>query len=156
MAIACASSRWPRHEPELDRRRGSRACAARARSGLHEVCHGKASPPRRTQPGDRVVYYSPTIAFRGTEKLQAFTALGVVKAGEPYPHDMGGGFCPFRRDVTWLAAREASIGPLLDALDFSSGVRNWGYRLRTGLFSISDHDLRLIAAAMEAPLPARS
>jgi hypothetical protein len=125
-------------------------------AGFMQVCHGKASPLRRIEPGDRVVYYSPTIAFRGKEKLQAFTALGVVKAGKPYQHDMGGGFCPFRRDVTWLAARDAPIAPLLDALEFTSGVRNWGYRFRTRLFSISDHDLRLIAVAMEAPLPARS
>ncbi|MFI4997624.1 MAG: hypothetical protein ACHQAQ_17800, partial [Hyphomicrobiales bacterium] len=67
--------------------------------------------------------------------------------------DMGGGFRPFRRDVTWLEAREASILKLRDALDFTSGASNWGYRLRLGLVPIGDRDLRLIAEAMGAELP---
>ena len=29
-----------------------------------QVCHGKAAPLQRIQPGDRVVYYSPTVSFR--------------------------------------------------------------------------------------------
>jgi hypothetical protein len=28
-----------------------------------QVCHGKAAPLRRVQPGDRVVYYSPTCEY---------------------------------------------------------------------------------------------
>jgi hypothetical protein len=69
---------------------------------------------------------------------------------------MGGGFCPFcpfRRDVRWLEAREAPIQPLLDTLDFSAGVKNWGYQLRFGLFEIGDHDLRIVAVAMAAQVP---
>jgi hypothetical protein len=122
-------------------------------AGFMQVCHGKAAPLRRIKPGDRVAYYSPTVEFRGKDKLQAFTAIGIVKVGEPYQFDMGDGFCPFRRDVAWLKAYETPILPLLDALDFSAGVKNWGYPLRFGLFSISDHDLQIIAAAMGAQLP---
>ena len=29
------------------------------RGGFMQVCHAKAAPLRRLQPGDRVVYYSP-------------------------------------------------------------------------------------------------
>jgi hypothetical protein len=39
-------------------------------------------------------------------------------------------------------------------LDFTGGVRNWGYQLRFGLFAVSDHDMGLIAGTMKAPLPA--
>lgn len=113
-----------------------------------QVCHGKAAPLRRVKPGDRVAYYSPTLEFRSKNKLQAFTAIGTVKIGEPYQFDMGGGFCPFRRDVTWLPANEVSIQPLLGALEFSAGIRNWGYQFRFGLFPVSDHDMQIIAAAM--------
>ncbi len=120
--------------------------------GFMQVCHGKAAPLRRLQPRDRVIYYSPTVSFQGKDRLQAFTALGIVKPGEPYVFDMGGGFRPFRRDVLWLPARTAPIQPLLESLDFSAGGRHWGYPLRFGLFSISEHDLRLIAKAMGAPL----
>ena len=121
-------------------------------AGFMQVCHGKAATLRRIKPGDRVAYYSPTLEFRGKDRLQAFTAIGRVGKGEPYEFDMGGGLHPFRRDVAWLTAREAPIQPLLDKLDFTVGVRNWGSRLRFGLLSVSGHDLEIIATAMAARL----
>lgn len=84
-------------------------------AGFMQVAHGKAAPLRRIKPGDRVAYYSPTGEFRGRDKLQAFTAIGVVKAGEPYEFDLGGGFCAFRRDVQWIRSRETPILPLLSS-----------------------------------------
>jgi hypothetical protein len=123
-------------------------------AGFMQVCHGKEAPLRRIRPGDRVAYYSPTTEFRGKDRLQAFTAIGIVGEGEPYRVDMGGGFRPFRRDVLWLEAREASILKLRDALDFTTGADSWGYRLRLGLVEISGRDLRLIAEAMGVELPA--
>lgn len=120
--------------------------------GFMQVCHGKAAPLRRLRPGDRVAYYSPWEEYRSTEKLQIFSSIGLVREGEPYQFDMGGGFVPFRRDVGWLKAEEAPIKPLLDVLDFTGGIRNWGYQLRFGLFEVSDHDMRRIAEAMKAPL----
>ena len=124
------------------------------KEGFMQVCHGKAAPLRRIHAGDHVVYYSPTAAFRGKDRLQAFTAIGIANDAEPYQADMGEGFCPFRRNVNWLAAQEAPIHPLLDALDLSAGKRNWGYPFRFGLFEISGHDLNLIAMAMKAKLAA--
>lgn len=122
--------------------------------GFMQVCHGKAVPLRRLRPGDRVAYYSPTATFRGSDTLQAFTAIGIVKDGEPYQADMGGGFHPFRRDVAWIDSHEAPIRPLLGTLDLAAGGRSWGYQLRFGLFTVSDHDMAVIAAAMAAALPA--
>ena len=119
--------------------------------GFMQVSHGKAAPLRRIEPGDRVLYYSPTSAFQGRDKLQAFTAIGIVDAGEPYQCDMGEGFRPFRRDVTWFDSCEAAIAPLLDRLEFAGGKRNWGFRLRFGLLAISEHDIDLIAHAMRVP-----
>ena len=113
-----------------------------------QVCHGKAAPLRRIQPRDRVAYYSPTIEFRGSDKCQAFTALGIVCERQPYRPAADGDFCPYRRDVRWLETRDAPIQPLLDALEFSAGRRNWEYQLRFGLFRISEHDMRTIAKAM--------
>lgn len=117
--------------------------------GFMQVCHGKVSPLRRMQPGDRVIYYSPTVHFGASDKLQAFTALGTVKPVAPYQVDMGEGFCPFRRDVAWEATRETPIAPLLDRLGFTAGKRNWGYQLRFGLFEIAEADADLIATAMQ-------
>lgn len=115
-----------------------------------QVCHGKEAPLRRIKPEDRVVYYSPTLEFGSKEPLQHFTALGVVKAGDPYRFDMGGGFIPFRRNVLWLPATATSIRPLLGQMEFSAGLRNWAYPFRFGVLSISDHDMGLIASAMGA------
>ena len=56
--------------------------------GFMQVCHGKAAPLRRLSPGDGVAYYSPTETFGGKDRLQAFTAIGVVAPGAPYQADM--------------------------------------------------------------------
>ncbi len=119
-------------------------------TGFMQICHGKAAPLRRLQPGDGVIYYSPTETFRGKDKFQSFTAIGHVKQGQPYQHDMGGGFVPFRRDIDWLEAREMPIRPMLEHLEFASGNKNWGYLLRFGIFLISKADFDKIRAAMNS------
>lgn len=116
--------------------------------GFMQVCHGKAAPLRRINAGDRVVYYSPTAQFGSKIKFQQFTAIGIAKNKEPYQFDMGGGFCPFRHEVDWLSGQAAAIQPLLPQMDFSSGITNWGYQFRFGLFAISDHDVEIIATSM--------
>ena len=122
---------------------------ARGRAeGFMQVCHGKPAPLHRLRPGDRVVYYSPTRTLGGREPVRAFTALGMVKVGEPYQFDMGGGFVPWRRDVGWSAADSAPITPLLPLMAWTTGQRNWAYPLRFGLFAISRPDLQCIARAM--------
>ena len=122
--------------------------------GFMQVCHGKGAPLRRLAPGDRVAYYSPTEIFGGKAPLRAFTAFGTVLLGNPYQADMGGGFHPFRRDVDWAReAWEAAIRPLLPALEFTAGGRNWGYPFRFGLFPVSDRDMAVIARAMNLPTP---
>jgi EVE domain len=119
--------------------------------GFMQVSHGKAAPLKRIKPGDGVVYYSPAVTLGCKDKLQALTAIGTVKDGEPYVFDMGKGFKPYRRDVDWAKAEEAPIRPLLDTLEFTAGKPNWGYQLRFGLFPIGAADFRVIAKAMHAP-----
>ena len=116
--------------------------------GFMQVCHGKAAPLRRVKPGSCVVYYSPTETFGGTARLQAFTALGIVRHVDAYQVDMGGGFQPFRRDIDWFETRPAPIKPLLDRLELTKGQRNWGQKFRLGLVAISARDMTLIADAM--------
>jgi hypothetical protein len=64
--------------------------------------------------------------------------------------NMGEGFVPYRRDVAYVSSQEASILPLLDTFEFVENRQRWGYKFRFGLFTISDHDMRLIAQAMAA------
>lgn len=122
--------------------------------GYMQVCHGKCAPLQRMSPGDLVAYYAPTLRMGGGDRLQKFVSLGVVQPGQPYALDMGCGFMPFRRDVAYVAAEEASIQPLLEQFDFVEDPQRWGYKFRFGLFDISDHDMRLIACAMRADLSA--
>lgn len=117
--------------------------------GFAQVCHGKGGPLRRMRPGDGFVYYSPTEAFRGKEPLQAFTAIGTVRAGEPYLFDMGGGFVPYRRDIDWQPQATAiPIRPLLPLLEVTAGRTHWGAPFRYGHFQISAADFARIAQAM--------
>ena len=121
--------------------------------GFMQVCHGKASPLQRIQPGDRVVYYSPNThyspshAARGKDRLQAFTALGTVRSGAPYRAEMGEGFLPWRRDVVWHETQEVPLASLKGQLSFMLEA-NWGYRLRAGLVEIGVEDMTVIAGAM--------
>ena len=119
-------------------------------AGFMQIAHGKAAPLKRVKPGDLVVYYSPSEVMRVNDKFQSFVAIGQVKEGEPYAFDMGNGFVPYRRNVSWFSANEASIRPLLHQLEFSKDNINWGYQLRFGLFKISVNDWDLIAIAMQA------
>lgn len=120
--------------------------------GFMQVCHGKLAAIRRVHPGDRVVYYAPTVTMGGKDTCQCFVSIGRVQDGVPYPFDMGDGFVPYRRDVAYVAAQEAPILPLLDAFGFVENRQRWGYQFRFGLFAISDHDMQLIARAMGADL----
>jgi hypothetical protein len=132
------------------------ACAEHARRGralgIMQVCHGKGAPLRRVQAGDGVVYYSPTVTFRGSDKCQAFTLIGIVTDDRTYQGEMADGLGdgPFRRDVAWREATDAPIAPLRDRLELTRGKRNWGYAFRSGLVSISQADFDTIAAAMGA------
>jgi hypothetical protein len=116
--------------------------------GFMQVCHGKAGPLQRIQPGDAVIYYSPTERMGGGPRLQAFTAMGRVNEGVPYQVEMSAGFQPFRRDVDWFPVTEAPIAPLLERLSFTAGQRNWGAKFRFGVFQIAEEDQRIIAQAM--------
>lgn len=130
-----------------------RGCSVEAGGvGYMQVCHGKAAPLKCVQAGDRVAYYAPTATMGGKDRLQRFVSIGLVQPGEPYAFDMGGGFVPFRRDVAYVPAQEASILPLLPRFEFVESPARWGYKFRFGLFDISDADMRLIAQAMQADL----
>lgn len=121
--------------------------------GFMQVCHGRVVPLRRIRPGDMVTYYSPTDFLGSRKPLRAFTAFGIVQAGDPYQVDMGEGFHPWRRDVDWHQdVREVPITPLLNILEFSRERKNWAYPLRFGLVEISDHDMLKIEAAMTEKL----
>ena len=128
------------------------ACSDHVRRGRAEgfmqVCHGKPAPLCRLKQGDGVVYYSPTQAMGGKDRLQSFTSQGVISSDAVYQVDMGQGFHPYRRDVQWNDTMIVPIRPLLDRLELTRGKSNWAYPFRFGLLEISSRDFQLIAEAM--------
>jgi hypothetical protein len=121
---------------------------AGATGGFCQLCHGKASAVRRLSPGDWIAYYSPRSQMKGGETVQAFTAIGRVKPGEPYAFDMGNGFVPARRNVNFHSASDAPIRPLIDRLSFIKNKSNWAYPFRFGFLKVTKSDFATIAEAM--------
>jgi EVE domain len=122
--------------------------------GFCQVCHGKSNPLKRLTPKDWIIYYSPRTEMNGGDTVQAFTAIGQIKEGEPYLFDMGNGFIPHRRNVNFMSAQEAPIRPLIENLTFIKNKKSWGYVFRFGLIEIPEPDFLQIAAAMKVQVGA--
>lgn len=116
--------------------------------GFAQVCHGKGGPLKRMHADDWIIYYSPTIRFGEKEPCRAFTAIGRIKAGEPYPFRMSDDFVPYRRDVQFVPAVETPIVPLIDQLSFIHDKAKWGFPFSRGCFSIPEPDFQVIASLM--------
>jgi EVE domain len=147
---ASSRSNWIAVASADHARRGRDAKLGDLQCGFMQVCHGKRSAVSRVQPGDRVAYYAPATEMGGKGKLQSFMSIGIAQPTEPYAFDMGNGFVPWRRDVRYVAAREAPIAPLIEKFDFVEDPKRRGYKFRFGLFKISEQDMLLIARAMKA------
>ncbi len=116
--------------------------------GIAQACHGKASPLRRMQKGDFIIYYSGKQTLGKPDKCQEFTALGKVMDDEIYQFQVSEDFCPSRRNIDFLQSKDASILPLINDLNFIQNKKSWGYPFRFGFFEINQHDFNLISAQM--------
>lgn len=120
--------------------------------GFAQMNHGKQAPLQRMKAGDGLIYYSPREAYPDGASLQAFTALGFIRSGNVYAHDMTPdgvpGFVPWRIDVDYQTVQTALIKPLIAQLDFITDKTHWGAVFRYGQVKISEADFRRIAQAM--------
>jgi len=116
--------------------------------GIAQACHGKASPLKRMQKGDFVIYYSGKQTLSKPGKCQEFTALGKVTDDETYQFRVSENFCPSRRNIDFLQSKDASILPLIDDLNFIQNKKSWGYPFRFGFFEINQQDFNLISIQM--------
>ena len=132
------------------------ACAEHARAGrdggFAQLGHGKHAAVKSLKRGDWIVYYSPREGMGEGEAVQAFTTIGRVTSDEPYQVEQSAGFAPFRVDVDYMPdARPAPIKSLLDRLELTrERGSNWGIVMRGSKRKLSEHDMRVIAKAMEA------
>lgn len=114
-----------------------------------QLNHGKKAALARMKAGDGFVFYSPRMSYPEGAPLQAFTALGHVKTGEIYQHQMSADFCPYRLDVAFdETLNDAPIKPLIAKLDFIKDKTHWGATFRYGMVQISAQDFELIERAM--------
>jgi hypothetical protein len=116
--------------------------------GFTQANHGKPHMLRRMKRGDWIAFYSPKTAYPEGEPLQAFTAIGQVVDDEVYQADLDPEFQPWRRNMEFLPCTETPIRPLLDELNFVVDKTRWGYRFRTGVFEIDEHDFEVLRSAM--------
>ncbi len=93
------------------------------KGGFAQACHGKATPLKKMKNGDYIVYYSSKLYFNKNDKCQEFTAIGRVKNDKVYSFQISPEFCPFRIDIEFFKARDISILPLIDDLQFIENKR---------------------------------
>ena len=111
--------------------------------------HGKRSGIARMHAGDWIIYYSPKVAYGGTEPLQAFTALGEVIGDDIVQVEMSPDFKPFRRTVRYDYTGTVKIAPLINDLGFIRNKRSWGSAFRFGMLEISEPDFLRIKKEFE-------
>ena len=116
--------------------------------GIAQINHGKRAPLARMQPGDTLVYYSPTQQRGDRTPYQCFTAIGTVADDDIWQADEGD-FTPYRRRIDYLAATPVPLAALRPRLHLTEEP-NWGYQLRYGLVPLDAHDVQIIREAMRA------
>ena len=120
------------------------------KGGFIQLNHGKKAPLRKLHAGDAIVIYSPRDTHPDGNTLQNFTAIGRVRTGEVYQHEMTPDFKPFRLDVRFLKCHETPIRPLIPHLSFIKNKTRWGAPFRFGRMEIPMRDFKIIADAMGA------
>ena len=116
--------------------------------GIAQINHGKRAPLARLQPGDTLVYYSPTQQRGDRTPYQCFTAIGTVTDDDIWQADEGD-FTPYRRRIDYLTATPVPLADLRPRLHLTQEP-NWGYQLRYGLVPLDAHDVQIIREAMHA------
>ena len=114
--------------------------------GIAQINHGKRAPLARMQPGDTLVYYSPSQQHGDRTRYQCFTAIGTVADDEIWQAEEGD-FTPYRRRIDYLAATSVPLADLRPRLHLTENP-NWGYQLRCGFVSLDAHDVQIIEEAM--------
>jgi hypothetical protein len=97
---------------------------------------------------DFVIYYSSKVTMGGSELYQKFTAIGEVIDDISYQVDMGNGFKPFRRNISYFNAKHIDVKALVPLLSFIKNKNSWGYVFRYGFLEIDQASFEIIANNM--------
>ncbi|WP_424968040.1 EVE domain-containing protein [Dinoroseobacter sp. S375] len=133
-------------------------------NGVCVFSGGKASPVRKLEPGDGILYYSPHESAGGAV-LECFTAVGEVVDDAPWTQNWtqicaGGPYlsqgAAHQSGLTWVrrcdydAVGEVSVRPLLSELRFVAQPRHWGRTFHRGQMEIGAADFFRIADRLRA------
>ena len=106
----------------------------------------------RLQPGDGVVFYSPTHALHAKPRqpCQRFTAMATVGEGEPFQEPVTETFRPWRRKAVFeQKVREVDVKDVLGDLEcLKRGECGWGWVLRKGVLKMGEADWLVLRKAM--------
>lgn len=117
--------------------------------GFVQAGHGKEAPLKKLQIGDRLIFYSPKTSLQDGKPVQAFTAVAKIKDDNIYRVIVHENFQPYRRNAEYENCREVQIKPLIEQLEFITNKKHWGFKFRSGLFEINQHDFELIYGLMK-------
>ena len=117
--------------------------------GFVQAGHGKEAPVKKLQQSDRLIFYSPKTSLQDGKPVQAFTAVAKIKDDNIYRVVVNENFQPYRRNAEYENCREVPIKPLIEQLEFITNKKHWGFKFRSGLFEINQHDFELIYGLMK-------
>lgn len=86
----------------------------------------------------------------GPADCRRFTAAGRVQPGAVRQVEMMPGFCPFRRDVTFVPVTPVPMENLRNQLRFWTSSPSVGLLLRRGFFQVDPQDALVLAHALGA------
>ena len=121
---------------------------AAAAGGFTQADHGARTRLSRPQPGDEMVFYSPSTSLQDGKPVQQFTALATITGDEPYQAFVSEDFQPWRLAATFHPCTRVSARELVEDLSFITDPTHWGLPFRRGLFTIPREDFGVIAGRM--------
>ncbi len=114
------------------------------KEGFVQAGHGKEAPLKKLQTDDYMIFYSPKTSLQNGKSVQAFTAVAKIKERDVYQVVVNENFQPYRKDAKYEHCQEVPIRSLIEQLEFITNKKHWGFRFRSGLFEINQHDFELI------------
>jgi predicted RNA-binding protein len=113
-----------------------------------QSANGKEVSLKRMGKGDKVLFYSPKDTAMG-QKCQSFTSVGTIVDDKMYQADLAQGNKPYRRDIIFEKAKDVSIIPLIQQLEFIRSKSRWGEMFRLDLIQINADDFRFVSTLMQ-------
>lgn len=121
--------------------------------GYTQVNMGPRGPLEKMNPGDWILYYSPTVYYAQDEPVcHQFTGIACVNDQRVYPQ---GGLFPdrWRRNVEFFECEPIHVQHFVGKVTFLPEQKNWQDTLEESIFQITRDDFITIVEAIIIPTP---